>query len=378
MRKVAEFANNDCPFTPDFGGTPPFLAGRDREQRVISRVISRLKSRAQASSGLVIFAPRGNGKTALLNWTARLARKHGIRAIELSAISAATEGALTREPASDSWWATLFRSVSWPRANLTLESLRANPVHERLGALVRRKPAVVLIDEAQSLDRGVGERILKSTQELNSDGTVLLLVLAGTPDLPNSLRQMKSAFWERGDTLTLMRLDRDAAYDAIRIPLEAAGRRITDDALERLGDESYGYPYFVQLWGRTLWDQSPRTTRTLGIDDVDHARPRFERARNRFYSLRFEELRNEGLVGYATALADSFRDSDKLGAAEIDRVLGQVLEEKGTTPSESAVAAVRTRLHDLEYIWSSCEEETPSYISGIPGLMSYVAKSAAA
>lgn len=378
MGKVAEFANNDCPFTPDFGGRPPFLAGRDREQRVISRVISRLKSRAQASSCVVIFAPRGNGKTALLNWTARLARKHGIRTIELSAASEETEGALTREPASDSWRTTLIRAVSWPRTKLTLESLRATTVHERLGALVRRKPAVVLIDEAQSLDRGVGERILKSTQELNSNGTLLLLVLAGTPDLPNSLYRMKSGFWERGDTLPLMRLDRDAASDAIRIPLEAAGRRITDDALEPLADESHGYPFFVQLWGRTLWDQTPKTAETLGIDDVDRARPRFEQARNRFYSLRFEELRNEGLVGYAAALANSYRDSEQLPAAEIDRVLRRVLEGKGTTPTESAVAKVRTRLHDLGYIWSSGNEEASSYTSGIPSLMSYVAESAAA
>lgn len=378
MATVPEFADRDCPFTPGFGGTPPLLAGREREQRVISRVVSRLKSRAPASSGLVVYGPRGNGKTVLLNWTARLAHKHGINAVNIAAISGETEEALTRRLATDSWWARVFRAISWRGANRSLESLRASTVHEGLGRLVRRRPAVVLIDEAHTLDRNTGEQLLKSTQELNNSGSALLLVLAGTPGLRKSLRQMQSTFWERGDTLPPMRLDRDAASDAIRVPLEAAGRRITENALERLVDETHGYPYFVQLWGRTLWDEASKTAQTLGIDDLDRARPQFEEARNRLYSFRFQELRKEGLVGFAAALADRYRDSEKLAAAEIDRVLGHVLEEKGTAVTESAISTVRTRLHDLGYIWSSGNEEVPSFVSGIPSLMSYVARAAAA
>lgn len=378
MRKVPEFTENDCPFTPGFGGMPPYLAGREREQNAISQGILRLTSRSPASSGLMIYGPRGNGKTVLLSWTARLARNHGIKAVDFAAISSETEEALTRRLVTESWVTRAFRAVSWRGANLGFEGLRAKTVHEGLSRLVRRRPAVVLIDEAHTLARDVGEKILKSTQDLNESGPALLLVLAGTPDLPDKLHQMRSTFWERSDILPLMRLDRDAASDAIRLPLEAAGRRITDNALERIVDESHGYPFFIQLWGRTLWNEASSTARTLGIDDVDHARPQFERARNRFYNFRLKELRKEGLVGFAAALADSYRDSERLAAAEIDRVLRRVLEEKGTTPTESAVAKVRTRLHDLGYIWSSGNEDALSYVSGIPSLMWYVAKSAAA
>ena len=378
MNRVPEFGDNDCPFTPGFGDTPPFLAGREREQRVISRIVSRLAGNAARPSGLVIYGPRGNGKTVLLDWTARLVREHGIKAIDLSAISGETEEALTRRLATDSWWTRVFRAVSWRGANLSLEGFRANTVHEGLGRLVRKKPAVVLIDEAHTLDRDTGEKILKSTHTLNKSGSALLLVLAGTPDLPNYLHQMRSTFWERSDTLPLMRLDQDAASDAIRNPLEAAGRRITNNALERLVDESHGYPFFVQLWGRTIWDEAPRTAETLGIDHVDRARPQFEQARNRFYSFRFEELRKEGLVDIAAALADLYRGSEKLVAAEIDRVLARVMEKNGPEPTASSIAAVRSRLHDLGYIWSSGNENVPSYVSGIPSLMSYVSAAAAA
>ncbi len=375
---MPEFTDNDCPFTPGFGGTPPFLAGREREQLAISRIVAHLAGNAARPSGLVIYGPRGNGKTVLLDWTARLARDHGIKAIDFSAISSETEEALTRRLGTESWWTRAGRAVSWRGANRSLASLQANTVHQGLGRLVRRKPAVVLIDEAHTLGRDVGEKILKATQELNRSGAALLLVLAGTPDLRSKLDEMQSTFWERSETLPLMRLDPEATSDAIRVPLEAAGRRITDNALERLVDESHGYPFFVQLWGRTLWNEASKTAQTLGIDDVDHARPEFEETRNRFCSFRFEELRKEGLVGFAAALADSYRDSEELAASEIDRVLGRVLEQKGTAPTEGTVDAVRTRLHDLGFVWSHGGNESPSYVSGIPSLMSYVSRAAAA
>ena len=177
MSTVREFTDSDCPFTPGFGDAPPFLAGREREERVISRIVSRLASNAARPSGLVIYGPRGNGKTVLLDWTARLARNHGIKAIDFAAISSETEEALTRRLGGESWWTRVGRAVSWRGANRSPESLRANTVHEGLGRLVRRKPAVVLIDEAHTLGRDVGEKILKATQELNRSGAALLLVL---------------------------------------------------------------------------------------------------------------------------------------------------------------------------------------------------------
>lgn len=94
-------------------------------------------------------------------------------------------------------------------------------------------------------------------------------MLGGTPDLSNKPHQMQSTSWGRSETLPLMRLDRAAASNAIRFPLEAAGRRITANALERLVVECHGYSYFRQLWGRTFWDEAPTPLR--------RARERFPR-----------------------------------------------------------------------------------------------------
>ena len=113
MKKAPAFTYNDCPFTPGFGGTHPFLAGREREQRVISGLVSSLAGSVARPSGQVIYGPRGNGKTVLLDWTARLPRDHGIKAIDVSAISSESEEALTRRLATESWWTRVFGAVSW-------------------------------------------------------------------------------------------------------------------------------------------------------------------------------------------------------------------------------------------------------------------------
>ena len=132
MRTASEFADNGCPSTPGFGGTPPYLAGREQEQHVISRSVSRLASRVPTPSGLVIYGPRGYGKTVLLNWAVRLARQRGIKAISLSAVTSETEEGLTRKLTPDSVWTGIFRAVSWRGANPSVESLQARTVHEGL------------------------------------------------------------------------------------------------------------------------------------------------------------------------------------------------------------------------------------------------------
>ena len=99
---------------------------------------------------------------------------------------------------------------------------------------------------------------------------------------------------------------------------------------------------------------------------------------DRFYSFRYEELRGEGLVTAAAALATSYGDSEELAAPQIDQVLGQALEKDRRAPTEDAIAKVRTRLHDLGYTWSPGGKEARVYVSGIPSLMSYVSKIAAA
>ncbi len=58
-------------FRPGDGGIPPYLAGRKREQEHFQRCVRDMKDRQPISQNMIVYGPRGNGKTALLGYLQR-------------------------------------------------------------------------------------------------------------------------------------------------------------------------------------------------------------------------------------------------------------------------------------------------------------------
>ena len=85
------------PFAPGQGEVPPFLAGRGSEQALIGDRLSQLAVERTPGSDLILYRPRGNGKTALLEWTLREARALGIKTIDLSSAAIKTEEQLAHQ-----------------------------------------------------------------------------------------------------------------------------------------------------------------------------------------------------------------------------------------------------------------------------------------
>ena len=61
-------------FEPGPGGLPPYLAGREHEQRTCRAFLDHLRQGAAPPGNLVLYGPRGNGKTTLLSWLHKAAR----------------------------------------------------------------------------------------------------------------------------------------------------------------------------------------------------------------------------------------------------------------------------------------------------------------
>ena len=123
-----------------------------------------------------------------------------------------------------------------------------------LEARARRKPLVLLLDEAHTLDERVGCAFLNASQKIGRD-LPFLLVLAGTPGLRSHLNSMNASFWNRAGRRAIGRLDSGATAAAIQKPLESESIAIDGDALEHVVRKSHGYPYFVQVWGQALRHQ---------------------------------------------------------------------------------------------------------------------------
>ncbi len=361
---------------PGAGSLPPYLAGRQQEQAEVNGFLSLLEQGMAPPSALMFLGPRGNGKTALLNWTRRQALGHGIRVINFGTAEVHTEESLIDQLSPDSWWTRLVEATFWRGARVRSRSPGAGAATRALAKVAGRAPTILLIDEAHTLDTTIGSLLLHGAQAVALEGEPHLLCLAGTPDLPRHLRKMQAAFCERSAISPIERLDSVASSEAIRIPLEDAGKEITPDALNDVVAESHGYPFFLQLWGKELWDEVHHTSRPIGMEDVDRVRPKFESKRNQFYSRRYRELDGGGLLGPAVALAEAYGGLESLANKRVNEVVQNALEAEGRTAAPEAVRQVREGLHDLGYIWSPRVERGDPYISGIPSLMSFVFESA--
>ena len=360
------------PFRPGPGRLPPHLAGREREQRLFRSRLALLDRGEPPPSEIILYGPRGNGKTALLVWMEQEASSvPGVDAIRItpSEFDSKTEFAEILLP--ESWWETArpaeFTVRGFPRR--PGEDAPAPRVRSVLEVRSAKKPLILLLDEAHTLEPEVGRALLNAAQVVGQEAP-FLLVLAGTPNLRARLQTMGASFWNRSQKLRIGRLDESAAADAIRRPLESGEASISEEAVEHIVRESHGYPYFLQLWGTAVWNRitaDPSVSRQrVETADTAACQSVFESERKDYYLDRFNELEEAELLEAARSVAESFADRQQVGREEI---LAAVRRAPGFEDREKAVAARRTLDH-LGFVWQAAG--TPCWEAGIPSLMDYL------
>lgn len=366
------------PFQPGPGGMPPYLAGRETEQEFFRALLGRMEERGPLPSEVILYGPRGNGKTVLLGWLRAEAAGHGgaVETVVLLPSSIPDTTRLAERLLPRSWWDRLtpdevkVAGVSWRPGAVG----PAPPPEDVLAARARRAPLLVVMDEAHTLDLEVGRALLNASQEVRQQ-LPLLLVLAGTPNLKGHLGAMGASFWNRAKQLRVGRLDEAATAEAFRRPFEEAGIAVAADALAGMVALSHGYPYFIQLLGQEAWRQVSANDLSgeLSADALERARSGFEETKADYYQHRFFELRERRLLRVAESVAASFADRATLTVAELDRAIRGGLEE----PSDDAAAdRAEAALSDLGFIWGT--RVTPGWEPGIPSLMDYVLEFASA
>ena len=359
------------PFRPGAGRLPPYLAGRAIEQARFRTLVDGLCRGAAPPSEVVLYGPRGNGKTALLVWLQQTAETEaGLDVVRLTPADAPTESRLLQ--AVRPWWPRLPLPRRFSVPGFGVERGEAGPARltDALRKRARRKPLVLLLDEAHTLDPAVGRALLNAAQEVGS-ALPFLLVLAGTPELPAHLGTLNVSFWSRAERLRIGRLDAETTAAAIEKPLAKAGIAIAPDALADVVRDSHGYPYFVQLWGRAVWRRAaggsaarPCVTRA----DVDAVRPAFDDVKNTYYLERYDELRRAGLLPAARAVAEAFATRPLLTDPQVEAAVRQGLRDAG---GPVGAAEAEQTLRRLGYVWRPDGGE-PAWEPGIPSLMDYM------
>ena len=359
---------------PGTGQLPPYFGGREHEQRTLLDCLDVLQDGGTVPADLVLTGPRGNGKTALLRWF-----EH-----EIAGTRAADSISLTPDDIThpDDLASVLFPSILdrisktevkvLELGSVSAEAGRVGSLTRRLISRCRKRPRAVLLDEAHNLDLDVGRALLNVSQRVRAEAP-FLLILAGTPNLVDRLGLMGASFWDRSKRLDIGRLDAAASFDALAKPLEEHGGILAPGALDTVVVESQLYPYFIQVWGDALWAVlRERGTATIDAELVAAAVPRFRERRDEYYANRYRELRREGCLPVATAVAHAFasqkstNDDRTLTDEELDRAVGTALPS-GDGDAKTAAA---TRLRELGYIWQPSGKI--DWEPGIPSLMGYV------
>ena len=364
-------------FTPGTGAAPPALTGREREQAVLKQCLADLLGGASPPHDVALMGPRGNGKTVLLNWFKRACRGRA-KAVDVVALTPSdipTREALIDVLAPPSGMAKLLPrkvgvaavgSVEWAPPSGAVRNLGT-----KLTARCRRKPLAVLLDEAHTLDIEVGRTLLNTSQQIR-DEAPFLLVLAGTPGLAAHLGAMTASFWSRLDEgrLGIGLLSDAAARAALTEPLAAHGVGIDTDALHTVVEDSQRYPYFIQVWGRALWQRRLTADVTrLTAAHADAARPHVAARVTDYYQDRYRELEARGLLPAAVATAPLFQAGADATAS--DHAIDAALATTGA--DATARLAAREELNRLGYLWSPPGQLPPVvWVAGIPSLMTHV------
>jgi hypothetical protein len=366
------------PYAPGAGQRPPELAGRDRELSQFEVVLERI-ARGRPERSIVLTGLRGVGKTVLLNSFRSMAlqRLWGTGKIEArpeQSIRRPVAGALHmavrelaprhRAPDRIEQFLGVLKAFAarvpkapkgtfTPHLGIDVPAVRgradSGDMEIDLMELFTDAASVagdlsvgiaLFIDEMQDVPAPDISALCAATHELSQTGGPLIVVGAGLPHLPSVLSASKSYSERLFRYVSIDRLDRAAADQALLAPAQREGADFEPDALSALYQAADGYPYFVQAYGKVTWDVA--TGSPVTAKDVAVASPQAEaELAVGFFGSRYERA--------TPAERDYMRAMAQLGDDPVQTA--QVADELGRKPS--SVSPARDGLIKKGLIYSS-------------------------
>jgi AAA ATPase domain len=312
------------PFAPGAGTPPPELAGRDDLMETVRIALERTRL-GRPTKSILMVGLRGVGKTVLLDRMREDAEAAGIQTLRVEApesrslpaiLAPQLRQALLRlsrnEKAKDLAQRALRGLAGFAKSlkfkyddievgfdfepepgladNGDLEhDLQA--LLEAAGAAAQKAGTALtmFIDELQYVKEDELAALITALHRAAQRRLPLVLVGAGLPQLRGRMGRAKSYAERLFDFPEIGPLPPSAARTAITKPAKAEGVEVNDDALERIVQQTRGYPYFLQEWGKHAWDTATESPITLS--DVALASTSVIAALDEsFFRVRFDRL----------------------------------------------------------------------------------------
>jgi len=366
----------DNPYTPNAGAQPPALAGREDELAAFDVLLARLQHGATEQS-MIITGLRGVGKTVLLGAFRSKAEARGWATVEAEITKDSEFGAKIGQLARRALLQIAPR-VRWEdrarRAGAVLKSFSltlrpdgslnagldfdaaegladsgdfAEDLTDLLVALgdaarAHNTGVVFLFDEVQFLGIAELEALIAALHKTVQRNLPITLVAAGLPQIPRLAGEAKSYAERLFKFPTIGKLAGSDAAAALVAPAAALDVAYTDDAVVSIVGYSEGYPYFLQEYGKIVWDEAAASPITA--QDVSRTQPLVEETLDgSFFRVRAERT-TELELAYLRAMAELGPDPQK--AADVAQVLGRTSEQ---------LAPIRSRLVEKGLLY------TPGY-----------------
>lgn len=128
---------------------------------------------------------------------------------------------------------------------------------------------VLLFDELQYVEEEQLAALIISMHRISQRQLPVLLIGAGLPQLRGRMGRAKSYAERLFDYPEVGPLNSAAAFAALSKPAEKEGVAYDPDALAFILDQTHGYPYFLQEWGKHSWDVADDSP--IDVTDVKSA-----------------------------------------------------------------------------------------------------------
>jgi hypothetical protein len=325
------------PFAPGAGTPPPELAGRDELREGVRVAIERVR-RGLSTKSVLMVGLRGVGKTVLLpailapqlrQALLRLSRNAQAKDLAqraLRGLAGFAKGLKLKY--ADIEVGFDFDPEPGLADNGDLEhDLQA--LLEVAGAAAQKAGTAlaIFVDELQYVQEDQLEALITALHRTAQRQLPVVLVGAGLPQLRGRMGRAKSYAERLFDFPEIGALPAAAAKRAISKPASEQGVEVTEAALDRIFEETHGYPYFVQEWGKHSWDAADASP--IDLEDVTNASSAAIAALDEsFFRVRFDRL-TPAEKRYLRAMAELGPGPHRSG--DIAEVLGRGVTSFGPT-----------------------------------------------